>query len=964
MSLPLLLSSVSSWFWVWSVFLVTTIPTTIVLVTGLPADVRISIPLNVDIWLIGDFTPMQSSQDSTSDVLSRALQDILPIFSPNQYYNSNNNNVDYVQYELVYKVKQFASNDELLSKKFWNEYEELILSSRLEESSDVSKVYQVAVSEINNLLNKYENHMAGGTLSTLPIVLFADRAQSGTLPAHTIVSTSLTTSSSCTQSMIGTQFAFYDLTAKPCDLSSDHNNNALMQRWSAFVDSTPYPFVFPSDTKQSNPWTIFTRRNTNTLVASKQEAVRKTMNTYTTGQFVARVCGLVTSAVQALAVVSGEDMRMHHVGFSADTIFVPIVIILNHQQHQLVEDRKQQTHLLSSAELKSANPQANTDPKKDSSKQSKSSLVDLNITLIEQWIRPLLLRSSANEMNNNKEIVLVPSIQFTDEHPSVSIALAAATKFFHITNTDATASTTINKQTEGKDKIIKPTRKVPYISATQFLQELRQATAHTNTRGNNNNDLFTQLLSSAGHGEAISSMAALSAAEFSLFERANNNNKRSKRQRKLEEVNSKDKSSWFANGKSGRANKNKVAVVPVIVLGGMHMYANINDTSYTSSSKQKQKSSNQYVQPLFDGVDQVTVVDNTVLAMYSHNNHNGNEQENGNQNDSRGGGVIVYSPTSGQGREVDLSDINAVIAAGLSTALTGLRAPHIRTSTSQSRVDATWTHGVHPFAPFGTFARSSRQSSSGQSSPSLLAFKSQRSALFFTLQQLVTNIVHIDSRVSTLIHEIVESIVLLDGLAGSSSVISSSAFVDQEAERNGKDLANATIEELIHPLGLFKAAPKNSKYASMISDSLLQTLIAAVDMNTELSLQLTEIQAAVSTLTQPTLLAEWLEHVHEVNDHVELVMTQLDDWEQSVLTHLSACTVTFDEDVKLSQRRAQEDFAASGGSMNTHVKRVLLRWMRTNVLLVGAGALVCVAAVFVGIRFIMQYLESKAKKLK
>jgi hypothetical protein len=50
---------------------------------------------------------------------------------------------------------------------------------------------------------------------------------------------------------------------------------------------------------------------------------------------------------------------------------------------------------------------------------------------------------------------------------------------------------------------------------------------------------------------------------------------------------------------------------------------------------------------------------------------------------------------------MDLTDVDSLIAEGLTRALTGFAAPHTQLQESKDIVDLTWTHGVHPFRPFG-----------------------------------------------------------------------------------------------------------------------------------------------------------------------------------------------------------------------------------------------------------------------
>ena len=48
-----------------------------------------------------------------------------------------------------------------------------------------------------------------------------------------------------------------------------------------------------------------------------------------------------------------------------------------------------------------------------------------------------------------------------------------------------------------------------------------------------------------------------------------------------------------------------------------------------------------------------------------------------------------------------MTDVDSLIAEGLTRALTGLNAPYAQLQESKDTLDLTWTHGAHPFYPFG-----------------------------------------------------------------------------------------------------------------------------------------------------------------------------------------------------------------------------------------------------------------------
>ena len=92
-------------------------------------------------------------------------------------------------------------------------------------------------------------------------------------------------------------------------------------------------------------------------------------------------------------------------------------------------------------------------------------------------------------------------------------------------------------------------------------------------------------------------------------------------------------------------------------------------------------------QPLFDKQNIISINDESgvILALHS------TEKQ-----------LNTYSTARKRWFSIDLTNINDIIAEGITTALSGLVAPHKQLKHYKSKVDLTWSHGSHPFSPFGS----------------------------------------------------------------------------------------------------------------------------------------------------------------------------------------------------------------------------------------------------------------------
>jgi hypothetical protein len=168
-------------------------------------------------------------------------------------------------------------------------------------------------------------------------------------------------------------------------------------------------------------------------------------------------------------------------------------------------------------------------------------------------------------------------------------------------------------------------------------------------------------------------------------------------------------------------------VVPIFVLSDLHIHneRHLNThqagkgasrgsaTDKTSAAAPKEPP----VQPLLDKDTPVAVDTDSSSVLVVH---------------ASAGFVATFSPYTRRWRDdVDLTDVDSLIAEGLTRALTGLNAPHAQLQEAKDTVDITWTHGAHPFHPFGYLPPEAKSDShhgvlAGASRRSILISRSHR----------------------------------------------------------------------------------------------------------------------------------------------------------------------------------------------------------------------------------------------
>lgn len=320
-----------------------------------------------------------------------------------------------------------------------------------------------------------------------------------------------------------------------------------------------------------------------------------------------------------------------------------------------------------------------------------------NIPALESWLQSILLP--------HQKVVLMTSVHYIDEHPQLSVAIASA----HMTYATSVLG--------GPPSHIE---KIPYIDSNLLFHEMTSV----------GDKLCDLLFHQTGHGEALRILQQELDIEESMGPRVK-------------------------VGHSDLTSKKKAfrtsTVVPVFVIGDLHIH---HERHLAASKTGKSKIAEHFpsalseipVQPLFDR-DSLVAVDSdssAVLVLHSSEGH-----------------VNTFSPHTKTWRETDLSDLDSLIAEGLTKALTGFSAPH-KQREGTDLVDVTWTHGMHPFSPYGHL------SYEPETYHSLFSTSIRRGILIARAHKLMQRAISIGHRSAGIEAEIADAFRYLHSLHGSS----------------------------------------------------------------------------------------------------------------------------------------------------------------------------------------------------
>ena len=332
-----------------------------------------------------------------------------------------------------------------------------------------------------------------------------------------------------------------------------------------------------------------------------------------------------------------------------------------------------------------------------------------NIPALESWLQSILLP--------NQEVVLITTVHYIDEHPQLSVAVASS----HMTYAATVAGTpTIPTHIE----------KIPYIDSNLLFHELTSV----------GDRLCDLLLHQTGHGEALRNLMQEEEVKDSIGPKIK-----------------AGRSDLTAKEKNWRS----AAVVPVFVIGDVHIHherqLNLDTADDVSKNGDHFPSAivDIPVQPLFNKDSTIAVDSDSSSVLVLHSTHPK---------------VSTFSPHTKSWKEIGLSDLDSLIAEGLTRALTGFNAPHAQLEKVDV-VDLTFTHGTHPFGPFGQLPYEPSKYHS------IFSTSIQRGTLIARAHRVMQRAISISHRAAALDNEISDGFRYLHSLHGSSRQVTTQGLL-------------------------------------------------------------------------------------------------------------------------------------------------------------------------------------------
>lgn len=328
-----------------------------------------------------------------------------------------------------------------------------------------------------------------------------------------------------------------------------------------------------------------------------------------------------------------------------------------------------------------------------------------NLVSIQSWLQSILLP--------HQEVVLVSTDHYIDEHPQISVAIASS----HMTFPASVLGNAEKSSTH--------LERIPFIDSNLLFHELT----------NVGDRLCNLLLHQTGHSEVLRDLL-----EAESITEAESHFITPKIKAGKSDLSSKEKS-WRA-----------AVVVPVFVISDMHIHhERLLSPANSVTGRNKAHPSARPdipVQPLFNKDDAIAVDSDSSSVLILHSSEPI---------------VSTFSPHTKSWRENDLSDLDSLIAEGLTRALTGFHSPHAQMSQTLDIIDLTWTHGPHPFSPFGHLS-----STSPTSEHSVLSTSIRRGIAIARAHRVMQRSISVSQRAAAIEAEIADAFRYLHSLHGSS----------------------------------------------------------------------------------------------------------------------------------------------------------------------------------------------------
>ena len=326
-----------------------------------------------------------------------------------------------------------------------------------------------------------------------------------------------------------------------------------------------------------------------------------------------------------------------------------------------------------------------------------------DLIAIQRWLKSILLP--------HQEVVLVSTDHYIDEHPQISVAIASSHMTF---------AASVLGNLERPDAHVE---RIPFIDTNLLFHEL----------SNVGDRLCDLLLHQTGHSEVLNALL-----ESESIREQESNLTAPKIKAGRSDLTSKEKA-WRA-----------AVIVPVFVISDLHIHHERLLSSATSGRQSAHPSARPDipVQPLFNKNEAIAIDSDSSSVLVLHTSESV---------------VSTFSPHTKSWKESDLTDLDSLIAEGLTRALTGFTAPHAQLSEPFDIIDLTWTHGPHPFSPFGHLS-----STSLDSEHSIFSTSIRRSILIARAHRAMQRSISVSHRATAIETEISDAFRYLHSLHGSS----------------------------------------------------------------------------------------------------------------------------------------------------------------------------------------------------
>ena len=385
------------------------------------------------------------------------------------------------------------------------------------------------------------------------------------------------------------------------------------------------------------------------------------------------------------------------------------------------------------------------------------------LDFLTTWVQSFLLP--------HQEVHVLATTHYVEDHPQLSLALAAASRSYPAVNTAVASSS------EGPIP-----EEVVYLDSDNFLSELAKT----------GDSLTQRLLLDAGHGFEGDLMLEVEA----LFQ---NLRVGTKEESKLERwMGDQDPHNFAREPKDGllsdryTATHERTKIVPLFVLSDIvSLESKVDENSQQILTKV----------PLFDQESLVSFRKNMALVLHSTAYNTRIFEPN-----------LRAHALTGAWTDVDLSDPTLLIAEGLAGSLAGLKSPHFRANgwdSANSEVDFTWGLGTHPFSPFSHIDHDWREHSALPRFSGVLSWASRRGVLTSRANAALHRLYHLLdhsvlfvkdlNRVLALFYELQQD----RGVGGDSGASNAGAEVEDDVDKVSTEYHNAAIDSFLSEVFIY-----------------------------------------------------------------------------------------------------------------------------------------------------------------